>query len=290
MMKTLGKMSLIMAAASLTLGLFSAAAFPFLPGEREVRALAEAYPDRIQAREPREGQWALRIGEHWYSWAEGRMLPEEERDRWEEFVPIRFYTYKRGPWSRPEPSPQQLEALKARNQAGNTDSRPRSDAFLDKLYGISSAAEAEKRMVERSFLGKRVRVHSLLTEPLGRVEGRIRAAEAQDSDLRTFVATLAQIQGFHWREIAGTARRSYHSYGSAIDIIPRSYLGRYAYWRWAFDAGVEEWWSLPENKIWQVPAAFIDAFESEGFVWGGKWLWFDRIHFEYRPEVLRLAD
>jgi hypothetical protein len=33
----------------------------------------------------------------------------------------------------------------------------------------------------------------------------------------------------------------------------------------------------------------VRAFESHGFVWGGKWLFFDTIHFEYRPELLLLS-
>ena len=37
------------------------------------------------------------------------------------------------------------------------------------------------------------------------------------------------------------------------------------------------------------PLAFVKAFEREGFVWGGKWLFFDTMHFEYRPEILMLA-
>ncbi|NUM57423.1 MAG: M15 family metallopeptidase, partial [Bdellovibrionaceae bacterium] len=26
-------------------------------------------------------------------------------------------------------------------------------------------------------------------------------------------------------------------------------------------------------------------FESEGFIWGGKWNHYDTMHFEYRPEL-----
>jgi hypothetical protein len=29
----------------------------------------------------------------------------------------------------------------------------------------------------------------------------------------------------------------------------------------------------------------IKAFESFGFIWGGKWFRFDTMHFEYRPEI-----
>jgi hypothetical protein len=34
------------------------------------------------------------------------------------------------------------------------------------------------------------------------------------------------------------------------------------------------------------PQAIVDAFEAEGFIWGGKWHSFDFMHFEYRPELL----
>lgn len=32
------------------------------------------------------------------------------------------------------------------------------------------------------------------------------------------------------------------------------------------------------------PASIVRAFESEGFIWGGKWYHFDLMYFEYRPE------
>ena len=27
------------------------------------------------------------------------------------------------------------------------------------------------------------------------------------------------------------------------------------------------------------------AVEAEGFAWGGRWFYFDTMHFEYRPEL-----
>jgi hypothetical protein len=33
------------------------------------------------------------------------------------------------------------------------------------------------------------------------------------------------------------------------------------------------------------PQPVVDAFEGEGFYWGGKWLFFDNMQFEYRPEL-----
>jgi hypothetical protein len=51
----------------------------------------------------------------------------------------------------------------------------------------------------------------------------------------------------------------------------------------------KEWYSLPYERRWMVPLPFVRAFEQEGFIWGGKWFFFDTIHFEYRPEILILA-
>jgi hypothetical protein len=45
--------------------------------------------------------------------------------------------------------------------------------------------------------------------------------------------------------------RRYHSYGIAVDLVPKSYGGRHVYWRW------------------MVPEAVVRAFE-------------------YRPEILLL--
>ena len=312
-MKPIGKVprgalgAALLAAALLTLILFGvsgisltgasaagAASQPFpvrasLPGEQETLALAEAYPGRIEGREVRDGEWALKVGERWFNWAGGRLLPAEDLARREEFVPLRFYSYYRGPRRRTEPSPEQTAALRERNRGGNADTRPRSDAFLDGLYGLSSETQAETVMAPVRFLGKTVRVHPLLAEPLARAEVSLRAAEAGDPALRDFIRGIAQIQGYHWREIAGTGRRSYHGYGAALDMVPRSYGGRFAYWRWAYDAGIEEWWSLPEGRIWTVPQTLVETMEAEGFVWGGKWLWYDTVHFEFRPEVLRMT-
>ncbi|MCK5249849.1 MAG: M15 family metallopeptidase, partial [Spirochaetaceae bacterium] len=38
------------------------------------------------------------------------------------------------------------------------------------------------------------------------------------------------------------------------------------------------------------PEAVVEAFEKNGFIWGGKWFLFDQIHFEYRPELIILGQ
>ena len=34
------------------------------------------------------------------------------------------------------------------------------------------------------------------------------------------------------------------------------------------------------------PQSVIDIFEDEGFIWGGKWVIWDNMHFEYHPELI----
>lgn len=79
---------------------------------------------------------------------------------------------------------------------------------------------------------------------------------------------------FKWRHIAGTKRLSAHSFGIAIDIN----VSKSRYWRWTpnFEAVVFKR---------QIPAAIVDVFEQNRFIWGGKWYHFDTMHFEYRPEL-----
>ena len=263
---------------------------PSYPGGREVRAIAQAFPSRVQAHAVRDEQWALKVDDTWYAFAEGRFLPYAEREHWEEYVALRFYRYTIGAWRKPIITPPLEARLRAITEARNTDETIRYNGFLDDLYQIHSQREAEQRVREVRFLGYTTRVHPLVVAPLSRVADRVREAIATDTATRRFFDHIAHVQGYHWRNIAGTKRRSYHAYGMAVDLTPAHWRGGWAYWKWAADAGESEWWLLDEQSRWFVPQPVIDAFEAEGFVWGGKWLLFDNMHFEYRPEVLALSD
>lgn len=260
-----------------------------MEGYREVRALASAYPHRITATAVRDGEATLQMDRRWFYWANGRLLPADQRENWEEYVSIRFYNYTLGPPVPREITPELDARLRARLTTFSNDGAQRFNDFLDTLYQVSSRQEAERTMRTVVFLGKRTRVHPIVVEPLDRVEQRINRAMLHHEETRRFVRDLSQVHGFNWRDIAGTPRRSYHSYGIAVDLLPRSYNRQFAYWRWAVDSGVREWWNIPEEQRWSVPLPVLEAFEAEGFIWGGKWLSFDNIHFEYRSEVILLA-
>jgi len=264
-----------------------------LPGAAEMQAMVAAYPTRIDRAEVRDGEWALLMDGEWYYWASGRLLPATLRSEADSYVGIRFYRY--------EPGPVQMREIDAalegrllertsQQSDGDPDTRERFNDFLDTLYEIASRNDAERQVRSVEFLGRSTRVHPLLVEPLARVERTILAKAVDHPQVGEFLDGLASVHGYNWRNIAGTVRRSYHSYGIAVDLVPYSYRGEWPYWLWAAQSGVNEWWELPVQSRWQIPQQIVDAFEANGFIWGGKWLFFDNLHFEYRPESMIIAE
>jgi len=94
---------------------------------------------------------------------------------------------------------------------------------------------------------------------------------------------------YNYRRIRGQKELSRHSYGIAVDILPRGRAARSAYWLWVSEE-TADWPTTPLDKRWMPPDEIVRIFEEEGFIWGGKWLDFDTMHFEYRPEMLFLRE
>lgn len=258
-------------------------------GQSELMALAAAYPDRISSAEIHDGEWALSMDGEWFFWAHGRLLPRAERGDWERYAQFRFYRYELGDLP-PLPSLDDESAarLKKLLEASRSNPPRRSEAFLERLFRAGSLAETLHRIERVDFLGFSVQVHERIAGALREVARDCEAARSSDSRTAAFLAGLAEIDGFNFRDVAGTLARSYHSYGLAVDLIPRSYAGKIPYWRWVMDKD-DRWWATPYERRWSVPQPVVAAFERHGFVWGGKWLFFDAMHFEYRPEILLLA-
>jgi hypothetical protein len=267
-------------------------------GESELKALATAYPDRISSVELHDGDWAVNLDGEWFSWAHGRILPETQSGDWEKYARFRFYPYPLGGL----PPLRTLDADTAsrlRKLLEDSRAHPprRSEAFLERLFKVGSHAETVRRIVSVDFLGFHVQVNQRIAAALRDVAAECESARRSDPQCAAFLAGLAEIDGFNYRDVAGTLSRSYHGYGLAVDLIPRSYGGKAAYWRWVMDgngeknaaAGAADWWATPYERRWAVPMPIVSAFERHGFVWGGKWLFFDTMHFEYRPEIFILA-
>ena len=248
--------------------------------ELVMKSLAQAYPQRITKVEYRRGDWALLLQDTWFYFAEGRLLPEEIRGNASEYSPIIFYHYPRDlpPWT--EPTPEQVERFSG--GGGPRPARPpRATYFFDALYQAGSREEAQELMQTIDFFGSQLTIHSAIAEIVQAVEGLILTAAGEDAEIQAWIDGIGSVYGWTWRNIPNTQSRSYHSYGVAIDILPESLEGKEMYWLWAGSG----WWDISYEGRYHQPDAVIAAFESFGFVWGGKWLMFDTMHFEYRPEV-----
>ena len=256
-----------------------------LDGFVHLRAYQTAYPDRVQSVAYRDGDWAILVNDTWFYWANGRILPEKARASWELYAPARLYRYRTGVYTVPPVDAGEEEILEAWIHRDPATVPRRHNGFLGVLYGALSSGQARQIMQTVDLFGHRVRVHPLLVEPLERVRRQTKKAMLHNPELIRFVNGLVQIDGQNWREIAGTRSLSYHSYGVAIDMIPSSYRGGFSYWRWAAEAGIVRWWALPPSQRWLLPPDLVEIFEQNGFVCGGRWLFFDAIHMEYRPEI-----
>lgn len=147
--------------------------------------------------------------------------------------------------------------------------RARVEALFRAAYGATSA-EVSSALVPVKIRGRTVRFHRRGADALRRVAARL--DRLGDPSIDRFFASPGGT--FAARSIAGTARSSAHGWGIAIDLDPA--LGDY--WKNA-PAGSPVTW---KNR---VPQSIVDAFEAEGFVWGGRWFHYDTMHFEWRPEL-----
>ncbi len=253
-----------------------------------LEAYRRAYPEQVSAVAYKDDEWTITVRNDLYYWAHGRMLPAAERANWASFRPYVFYSY---PEEAPDPSSYDEGTILRLREAGDAEERlngiDHHGSFNESLYGASSRAAIERRLVKTSLFGKQVTVHRLIVDQLAKVDAEVREVAKQDAATARFLAELGPLGGYNWREIRGTARRSYHSWGLAVDVQPRYLRGRATFWEWERVRN-DDWMLLPRAKRWEPPQAVIDAFERQGFVWGGKWELWDTMHFEYRPELLEL--
>jgi hypothetical protein len=174
--------------------------------------------------------------------------------------------------------PYTLGLIKAMSTVNDDPGRIRSDALFKSTFGATSAA-VQQGLVPVDFVGQTVQIHTRAAAALTKVSTHLKQLVAQTPSLGAYVTgTLGGT--FDWRPIANTNRMSAHSYGIAIDIV----VSKSNYWEW-------EQTSATAPLVWknEIPQAIVDAFEAEGFAWGGRWYHYDTMHFEYRPELFAAA-
>jgi hypothetical protein len=266
--------------------------------EDMVNLFSAAYNGRLGPPVFRDGDWTLEMdGIRWY-YAQGRFLPQEDKDRPEEFRPQFLYRYSPEPPSRLDgPSPWQDMAnqlISRRQFSGAYGPRPISNAgairspFFEAIWQARSREEAFSRQQWIDFLGYSVQIHRDIAAPLGRVEARVQELAKKKPEIQKWLKSLHSITGWNWRNVAGSENRSFHAYGAAVDVLMKTQRGLETYWRWTAAKGID-WRSVPVERRQNPPAAVIRAFEEQGFIWGGRWSRYDTMHFEYHPELLILG-
>ncbi len=154
--------------------------------------------------------------------------------------------------------------------------RIRFEPFIKKMYG---GTEAEVR----ANLTTIIWLPGILNQELkvSRVNGAADSLQIISNELSqlpdTYLKYLETPGGtFLWRPIINSTRLSMHSFGIAIDINVK-----YSdYWVWSKQPDGSHTY---RNRI---PLEIVRIFERHGYIWGGRWLHHDTMHFEFRPELL----
>lgn len=261
---------------------------PSFSPEQVMKALTRAFPDRITEAAYQNGDWTVRIDDTVFYYAKGRLLPASLLNQTESFDPHPFFRY---PGDLPpvviagsEAEARVKESARKRQQKAPR----RSSIFFDTLWQARDRQQSYDNVKSLRFLGKEILVHRFLLEDLAQVEADIREVAKKDAQAQSWVNKLQSASSWSWRQIADTQSRSFHSYGAAIDLPSGHGAGKESYWLWTARTK-PEWWLVKHEQRANPPPAIVTAFEQNGFLWGGKWLYFDTFHFEYRPELLILA-
>lgn len=153
--------------------------------------------------------------------------------------------------------------------------RIRCDAFFRKIYG-NSESEVRRSLVQVDWLGEK-----LMFSSVNDADRRLMLVAKELSSHPELTEYLKGASTFNWRKVRGANRMSAHSYGIAIDIN----IKFSDYWLWS-NQHISETDSLKYKN--RIPHKLVEIFESQGFIWGGRWYHYDTMHFEYRPEFFDL--
>ena len=159
--------------------------------------------------------------------------------------------------------------------------RIRCEAFFKKMYG-NTAAEVRKHSRIITWCPKLCN-QKLLVTTVNHVDRQLQKVSDELDRHPEWKAYLKSAGTFNWRVVAGTKHHSPHSFAFAIDVG----VGKSHYWRWDNKGATESDEIKYRNAML---LQIVQIFEKYGFIWGGRWYHYDTMHFEYRPELLKLRD
>ncbi len=189
-----------------------------------------------------------------------------------------------------------LDWVRGRNQHIDRDAEIISDKdivharfepFFKKMYG-KSPREVGRNLVTIYWMphvfGQR---YPLRVTTVNDVDKKLRRISANLEKLPpTYFKYLENPGGsYYWRKVEGESSLSAHSFGIALDINLR-YSN---YWLWDYQKTHKPLSDLRTARLScqnRIPMEIVEIFEKEGFFWGGRWYFYDTMHFEYRPDLL----
>ena len=155
--------------------------------------------------------------------------------------------------------------------------RVRNRALFDKMYGDCKSGQVAPMLVPVVWLPK-TWAHVLRITSVNGVDRQLAAISRELDEFpvedKKYVYPLGGT--YACRSVADTGQTSMHAWGAAIDINP----ALSDYWLWRRPTG-----NAPAH-VRTIPPDVVAVFERHGFIWGGRWMHFDTMHFEFRPELL----
>ncbi len=159
--------------------------------------------------------------------------------------------------------------------ANNFDpGRVRSYEFLKAVYGKDKESIKSKLTIVETSLGKwRFNKENNAASKFKEALDNVHSLILNNESIKEFVLPISGTYIF--RKIANSNQLSMHAFGLAVDLASK----RESYW---LNASYEQGLKL----LRLYPKQLVEIFESNGFIWGGKWAHFDLMHFEYRSELI----
>lgn len=168
---------------------------------------------------------------------------------------------------------------------GGVDGRSTTDpgrikpyTLLDALYGHEKAEIADD-LQKVAFFGQNLNMNTLYGADEALAAAVAELGPLMSADKSTVPYITPSSGTWNYRLISGTTVLSLHAYGIAIDFKFNSY----DYWRWIKTDAQE---AVAIERIANYPDAIYAIMEKYGFIWGGKWMHYDTVHYEYRPELI----
>ncbi|MDR2081897.1 MAG: SH3 domain-containing protein [Campylobacteraceae bacterium] len=155
----------------------------------------------------------------------------------------------------------------------NDAGRIRNGEFFKALYGADKE-EVENNLVSVIWLPSSANISLHFNKNNGAAKALQSLSNELDKLGEEYLKFVKNPVGtYKYRNIADTNRLSMHAFGIAIDLD----INYANYWLWDSKTAKKYKNSIPQK--------IVDIFEKHGFIWGGKWLHYDTMHFEYRPEL-----